>query len=295
VSHQIPLDPSARADSHSADADASEKDGTLHVAPDLAYQRLLIVNVCFCGGASGGDRGWVLVDAGVTGSATTIAQAAARRFGEKSRPAAILLTHGHFDHVGALKKLADHWDTPIYAHSLEHPYLNGESPYPAPDPTVGGGLMATLSRFYPVGPIDVSDRLRSLPEDGSVPAMPGWRWLHTPGHAPGHVSFWNETSRTLIAGDAFITTNQESAYDVVMQRTELHGPPMYFTPDWHASKKSVELLASLNPEIVITGHGRAMRGPRMREALHTLAERFDEIAVPEHGRYVDTVQSRSNR
>jgi len=51
---------------------------------------------------------------------------------------------------------------------------------------------------------------------------------------------------------------------------------------------SVQKLAALESEIVITGHRRAMRGPRMREALHVLADRFNEIAVPEHGKYVDT-------
>ncbi len=90
----------------------------------------------------------------------------------------------------------------------------------------------------------------------------------------------------MIAGDAFITTAQESAYAVMTQQPEMHGPPMYFTPDWVAARRSVEQLAALNPETVITGHGPAMRGAEMREALHTLAEKFDEVAVPEHGRYV---------
>ena len=57
---------------------------------------------------------------------------------DRLTPAAVLLTHGHFDHVGALKELADQWDAPIYAHGLEHPYLDGRSSYPPPDPTVGG-------------------------------------------------------------------------------------------------------------------------------------------------------------
>jgi glyoxylase-like metal-dependent hydrolase (beta-lactamase superfamily II) len=176
---------------------------------------------------------------------------------------------------------------PIYAHELELPYLDGRSSYPPPDPTVGGGLMAALSPLYPRGPIDVRPWLRPLPADGSVPGMPGFRWIHTPGHAPGHVSSWRDADRSLIVGDAFITTAQESAYAVATQETELHGPPMYYTQDWAAARSSVERLANLGPELVVPGHGRALRGPAMIQALRTLAERFDEVAVPREGRYVD--------
>jgi hypothetical protein len=50
----------------------------------------------------------------------------------------------------------------------------------------------------------------------------------------------------------------------------------------------VRHLAALSPELVITGHGHAMRGVAMRNALDLLARDFDRIAVPEHGRYVHT-------
>jgi glyoxylase-like metal-dependent hydrolase (beta-lactamase superfamily II) len=169
----------------------------------------------------------VLIDAGVWGTANTITRVAESRFGKTSRPRAIVLTHGHFDHVGALTELAERWDVPIYAHALEQSFLNGSQQYPPPDPSVGGGLMSALSRFFPRGPIDVSRWLRELPAHGHVPVMPGWRWIHTAGHSPGHISLWCEADRTLIAGDAFITTAQESAYAVFAQKPELHGPPMY--------------------------------------------------------------------
>jgi hypothetical protein len=39
--------------------------------------------------------------------------------------------------------------------------------------------------------------------------MPGWRWMHTPGHTEGHVCLFRNSDRTLIAGDAFTTTKQE--------------------------------------------------------------------------------------
>lgn len=284
MEHHIPLDEQDRADSPKQDA--TRDDGTREIAPDVAYRRIAIVNVIFFGPPNAGDRGWTLIDTGVLDMAGLIAGAAEERFGKNARPAAIVQTHGHFDHVGALLDLAERWDAPVYAHPLEMPFLNGSAAYPPPDPSVGGGMMARLSPLYPRGPIDVGARLRELPPDGSVPPMPGWEWIHTPGHTPGHVSLWRPSDGTLIAGDAFITTDQESAYSVLTQRPEMQGPPMYYTQDWGEARASVQKLAALEPERAVTGHGIAMEGPDLRAALHTLADSFDRYAVPEQGRYV---------
>jgi glyoxylase-like metal-dependent hydrolase (beta-lactamase superfamily II) len=273
---QIPME-------YSAVVEGALDHGMHELLSELAYQRLAIVNVMFVGPR---DGAWVLIDAGMAGSANIISNAAERRFEGRPRPQAIVLTHGHFDHVGALEKLAERFDVPIYAHELEIPFLNGSRAYPPPDPSVGGGLLARLSPLFPRGPYNFCKRLQLLPADGSVPSMPGWRWIHTPGHTPGHVSFWRESDRTLIAGDAFITTRQESAYAAIMQKPEMHGPPRYFTPDWNSARTSVQRLAELEPQLVITGHGPAMAGPQMREALHLLARDFDQIAMPRKGKYV---------
>ena len=256
------------------------------VVSDVAYLRTAIVNVVFLGEPGAGDREWVLVDAGMPGYADRIAHAAERRFGADSRPAAIVLTHGHFDHVGSLRELAERWDAPIYAHELELPYLTGRSAYPPPDPTVGGGLMARLSPLYPKGPWDFGDRVRTLPADGAVPGAPGWHWIETPGHSPGHVSLFRAHDRALVAGDAFVTTKQESALAALTQRPEIHGPPMYFTPDWEQARVSVTRLSALGPTLAVTGHGLPMHGAELTAGLATLAREFESLAVPRRGRYV---------
>jgi glyoxylase-like metal-dependent hydrolase (beta-lactamase superfamily II) len=133
----------------------------------------------------------------------------------------------------------------------------------------------------------VADRLLTLPDDGTVPHLPEWRYYHTPGHAPGHVSLFRQRDRLLLAGDAFITTNQESAFSVLMQERKMHGPPKYFTYNWISAERSVKMLADLEPEIAATGHGKPMAGEELRQALHHLADNFRELAVPRSGRYID--------
>lgn len=256
--------------------------GSHEVAPDIAYLRTVLVNVVLLGPREAGDRGWVLVDTGISGSAKAIREAADKRFGEGARPAAIVQTHAHFDHVGALETLSQEWDVPVYAHPQELPYLSGQADYPPPDTAADGGIMPKLAPLFPRSPIDISDRLQQLPPNGSVPHLPGWSWLHTPGHTPGHISLWRGRDRSMIVGDAFITTGQESAYEVAVQALEMHGPPRYFTPNWVAAAGSVRLLAGHNPQLVVTGHGRAASGPEMLAALQLLARDFESVAPPEH-------------
>lgn len=258
-----------------------EKTGLEWVAPGLLRKKILFVNVYFITH----HNAWALVDAGLRGSSSAIIKAAEAQFGKENPPEAIFLTHGHFDHIGALENLFPHWDVPVYAHPLEFPYLTGKSNYPPADPTVGGGAMATMSWMFPNNPIDIGDRLLPFAEK-TLPGFPDWQILHTPGHAPGHVSFFRENDNTLIAGDAFVTVNQEAVSDVIAQKQEVHRPPAYFTCNWVAAKHSVEKLASLQPHIAACGHGKPMEGEILQLELATLANNFALDAVPKHGRYV---------
>jgi glyoxylase-like metal-dependent hydrolase (beta-lactamase superfamily II) len=237
-----------------------------------------MANLFFVGEKNGP---WVMVDAGTPGTTARIRMAAEDVFGG-TPPRAIVLTHGHFDHVGALRELAEEWDVPVFAHPLEMPYLDGRANYPPPDPTVGG-FMAQLSRFFPKTGINVANRLRPLMIDNSIPFMPGWRVVHTPGHTPGHVSLFRDEDRTLIAGDAVITIDQQHPTKLFSQARELHGPPQYFTPDWDTAHESIRRLAELRPRTVATGHGLPMSGDDVADLLTDLAARF---SAPPQGRYV---------
>ena len=254
-----------------------------HIAPGVTGLRIVFVNVF---GVTHPDGSWTLIDAGIPFSASRIRHWAEKTYG--TGPNAIILTHGHFDHVSAAKELSDTWYCPIYAHPLEFPYLTGKQSYPPPNVGAGGGLMPLLAPTFPKGPIDLGNRLEPLPNDGnelSLAELPGWTLLQTPGHTPGHVSFFRESDRTLLVGDAFCTTKPESFFESnIAQQPELHGPPAYFTSDWAAARDSVRKLAALNPITVVPGHGKPIAGSAVPSELARLAANFDQLAVPENRR-----------
>jgi glyoxylase-like metal-dependent hydrolase (beta-lactamase superfamily II) len=254
-----------------------------NIAPGIKGIRVLFVNV-FAVTAPG--DGWTLIDTGLHLAAGKIKHWAEDQFGKGTKPNAIILTHGHFDHVGAVKDLIDTWNVPVYAHRDEFPYLTGHAKYPPPDPSVGGGLLAVMSPLYPRTSADLQGKVQALPEDGSVPTLPGWIYIHTPGHAPGHISLFRTEDKVLLPGDAFCTTKQESFLAVAKQRPELHGPPAYYTSDWKAAGESVQALAQLQPYVVAPGHGLPMSGAEVADQLRRLAMEFEHCAVPDRGKYV---------
>jgi len=247
------------------------------IAPDVGWQPISFVNAYFVG-HSGGP--WVLIDSGLPGRAAQIFDAAEARFGAGSRPEAIYLTHGHFDHAGSALQLAERWDVPIFAHRMELPYLTGRSDYPPPDPTIGGAI-AFLSRFMPHRARDLGERVRELPS-GPLQGLDGWEWIATTGHSPGHVSFFRSSDRMLLAGDAFATMNMDSWAGLINGKKELARSGAPFNMDWDATLESVKKLADLRPDVAGCGHGIPMRGGALPDRLKRFAER---LRRPRRGRY----------
>jgi glyoxylase-like metal-dependent hydrolase (beta-lactamase superfamily II) len=253
------------------------------VAPDVAYYTNQIVNLVMIG-KPGSD--WVLIDGGMPKSGDEIIKVAAERFGTDKAPLAIVLTHGHFDHVGSIVDLVLEWNVPVYGHPFEQPFLTGDQAYPEPDTSVEGGVLAKISSLYPNEPVNISEALRFIPEDGSVPFLQDWKWIHVPGHSPGQIALFRETDGLLISADAFVTVKQDSMYKVLLQQKEVCGPPVYLTTDWASAYESVQRLSALNPQTVIPGHGTAMEGEALQEGLKKLIRNWDEVAVPGHGKWV---------
>ncbi|MGC7873127.1 MBL fold metallo-hydrolase [Desulfosporosinus sp. SYSU MS00001] len=251
------------------------------VTPGIVLLEFTIVNACLIQINNSSTGNWVLVDTGLENSADYIIQTAEKYFGKDNPPKAIFLTHGHFDHVGSVKKLAALWDVPVYIHSLELPYITGKKDYPMGDPTVDEGLVAKMSPGFPHSGIDITSHAAALPSGGKLPFVPDWIWIPTPGHTEGHVSLFRKKDGIMIVGDAFTTLRQESLLSMFTQKEQIGGPPKYFTFDWKTAETSLKTLRDLNPSLAIPSHGQPMHGTELRHHLEFLANHFKEIALPE--------------
>ncbi len=146
-----------------------------------------------------------------------------------------------------------------------------------------GGAIAQMARLFPHGGYDFGRRVLMIPDAGELAELPDWKILHTPGHTAGHISLWRGDDRTLIAGDALATMNMDSWISNITEKQEFCRPAAPFTTDWQAARRSVQLLADLEPNAVGAGHGKPITGANTAQRLKEFARSFQP---PSYGRYV---------
>lgn len=198
--------------------------------------------------------GDVVVDAGIRGSARKLLAAVADR-----ELRAHALTHAHPDHQGASHALCVARGLPFLCHAAEHEAaVTGDAvrAFPAPD-----GLAARVQRRLFAGPgHPVSATLSEGEEIG------GFTVVETPGHTPGHLSFWRAADRVLVAGDAAVNMN------LVTTAPGLHLPLGMATTDMAMARASLRKLAALDPARVVFGHGPAADGADFRRFVDGLSD-----------------------
>jgi glyoxylase-like metal-dependent hydrolase (beta-lactamase superfamily II) len=218
---------------------------------------------------------WVLVDAGWAKDASRIGHAAKSLFGVGSRAAAILLTHVHPDHAGSALELARIWGCPVYLHPDELPIARGE--FAAMVASAGPldrwvvlpllRVMGARRRAAILERSSLAAVARALEPGSGVPGLPDWQCIPTPGHTPGHVSYFRPGDRVLISGDALVTVKINSLIGLLARRPGVSGPPWYTTFSPAAAWESISRLARLEPTVLAGGHGDPMTGTQAASAL----------------------------
>lgn len=170
-----------------------------------------------------GDGNWtyligaghpVLIDAGVGHASHLDAIAAAAPGG----PARVVVTHAHSDHVSGAAAIHQRWPAAAFS----------KYPWPARDPQL------------PWAPLDDGSIVQT--DDGDLTV------LHTPGHAPDHLTLWHPDSRTLFAGDMLV---QGSTVVILAS----HGGSLA------EYLRSLERLRQLNPVRALPAHGPVIEDP----------------------------------
>ncbi len=163
------------------------------------------------------------------------------------------LTHVHNDHAGGSKYVHEALGVPVWIGSGDAPYLrDGTAPIP---PTANPAVRA-MGRFAGSPAVEPARELREGDELGH-----GFVVLETPGHSPGHLSFWRESDRTLICGDVFFNMN------ILTTGYGLRQPPALFTYDVPTNQASERRVAELEPAVACFGHGPPLRDPAAIKAF----------------------------
>jgi glyoxylase-like metal-dependent hydrolase (beta-lactamase superfamily II) len=148
------------------------------------------------------------------------------------------LTHAHPDHVGGSKAVVDALGVPFWAPAGDAPAIDAGQAVQKDTPI--RPLLELGARFKPV-PI-----ARHLVEGDEVA---GFTVLDAPGHSPGHIAFWRESDRTLIAGDVWFNIN------FLTLKPGLRAPLKLPTVDPARNRESMQRLLELGPRTVGLGHG----------------------------------------
>lgn len=147
------------------------------------------------------------------------------------KPLAILLTHAHFDHIGAVDEVRDAFQIPVYVHEEEASWLE--------DATYNGSQFFMMNESITAQPADHIIKEEGVLTIGSFT----FDMLETPGHSPGSISYYCKEANAVFSGDVL--------FQMSVGRTDLPGGSF------------AELVASIEEKLfvlpddthVLCGHG----------------------------------------
>jgi glyoxylase-like metal-dependent hydrolase (beta-lactamase superfamily II) len=221
---------------------------------DVLHRGLQKVIACF-------EVDGVLVDPGPQSCEETLLAALG---GE--RPAALLLTHIHFDHAGAAGSLVRRWpDLDVYVHERGAPHMARPERLVASAARLYGGEEGLRETWGEVVPVP-EERMKVLTGGETVL---GFKVQYTPGHASHHVCYLHEASGTAFVGDMAGVRIPPS--DLTLAPTP---PPDVDVEAW---ERSLDAIAAWEPQTLALTHFGTSDDPpaqlqAVRESLRWQAE-----------------------
>jgi glyoxylase-like metal-dependent hydrolase (beta-lactamase superfamily II) len=214
------------------------------------------------------DSHVLLVDTGYQGQLPLLREASAKARAPFERLTHVLMTHQDLDHLGGLPAILQEMPQKleVLAHEAEKPYIQGEKRIlRITDQTLAQIDTWPEERRVPFlrmldnppkGPVDAT-----IAGGQELPYCGGIIVIDTPGHTPGHISYYHKPTKTLIAGDAMVVKNGE-----------LFGPVPMHALDLPTAIRSLKTIAQYDIETVICYHGGVYEG----NANARIAELADE-------------------